>query len=192
MINKKGFSLIELIIIIVLIAIISVIAFISFWNQAIKARNSMRMDTASKYAKWVRMYKFENLKYPSEWTNNISLGYYDSDDEGDAWFWKYSANDVMILKNSDFDDTLRNGAIRKYVSRVVLDPASTSSDKINLRYWVDYNWFCLRGSPECTSSTGSLQGTKFEIWTILELEDGTYKNHVVGDLTTNDYTITFN
>lgn len=192
MINKKGFSLIELIIIIVLIAIISVIAFISFWNQAMKARNSMRMDTASKYAEGVRLYKFENLKYPAEGTKNISLGYYDSDNEGSAGFWNYSVNDVMILKNSDFDDTLRNGSIRKYISRVVLDPASSPSEKISLRYWVDYNWWCLGGTPICWNSTGALQGTKFEIWTILELDDWTYKNHVVWDLTTNDYKITFN
>ena len=55
--NKKGFSLIELLVVIVLIAIISIVAFVNFGNQAPKGRNTMRINnlgniqTAIEFAK---------------------------------------------------------------------------------------------------------------------------------------------
>lgn len=62
--NKKGFSLIELLVVIVLIAIISIVAFVNFGNQAPKGRNSVRLNdlstitTAIELARADKEYKF--------------------------------------------------------------------------------------------------------------------------------------
>lgn len=188
--SKKGFSIIEILITLVLIAIISVVAFLVFWNQAIKARNSMRLDTSSKIADAMRLYKFDNTHYPSEGKNNVTIWYYDSDPITGAWFQKYSAGDILMLKNSDFDETVGSGSIKKYMPRIVWDPASKYWKELKLRYGVDYTGYCNAGVP-CSDSKENLEGSAFEVGTVLENEDGTYMNHIVGDLSANEYSVTF-
>lgn len=197
-VNKKGFTVIELVVIVVLIAVISVVAFVYFWNQALKARNSMRKDTVTKISMAVKLYKQDNLVYPEVWPDNVIYGYYDVDSETWSWYQSYSQGDVLMMKNSDFNKKVP--WIQQYMSRITLDPASESLEwswAVYYRYWVDYAWTCLSDAPNVETGKNScneaghawekLMGTAFEVWTVLEKEDWTYQNLIYWDLAWQNY-----
>lgn len=83
--NKKGFSLIELLVVIVLIAIISIVAFVNFGNQAPKGRNSVRLNdlstitTAIELARADKEYSF--VTPAVDGGQSFNQGYLDKEDK---------------------------------------------------------------------------------------------------------------
>ncbi len=64
--NKKGFSLVELLVVITIIAILSVTAYVALGGQTTKAKNSRRSQDLSAIQSAVEIYFAENGKYPDQ------------------------------------------------------------------------------------------------------------------------------
>jgi len=63
--NKKGFSLVELLVVITIIAILSVVAYTALGGQTAKARNSKRAQDLGTVQSTLEIYFIENAnKYP--------------------------------------------------------------------------------------------------------------------------------
>jgi len=68
--NKKGFSLVELLVVITIIAILSVTAYVALGGQTIKAKNSRRQQDLSTIQSALEIYYIENNnKYPDSLAN---------------------------------------------------------------------------------------------------------------------------
>ena len=67
--NKKGFSLIELLVVIVLIAIISIVAFVNFGNQVPKGNNSMRINSLGQIQTAIELAKADQ-QTSTVWTSD--------------------------------------------------------------------------------------------------------------------------
>ena len=63
--NKKGFSLIELIVVMTIVMVISVVGMVTFTGTNKKARDSKRMADLEKVRISLELYKQENSVYPT-------------------------------------------------------------------------------------------------------------------------------
>ncbi len=63
--NKKGFTLVELIIVITILAILATIAFISFRWYLSDSRDANRLSTLNNIEKWLILYETKTWNYPT-------------------------------------------------------------------------------------------------------------------------------
>lgn len=72
--NKKGFTLVELLVVITILAIISVVAYQNFWWATDKAISSRKINDVSTIESALLQYKVANNFYPTVWvyaSNNL-------------------------------------------------------------------------------------------------------------------------
>ena len=64
--NKKGFSLVELLVVITIMAILSVVAYVAVGGQTVKAKNSRRMQDLTAIQSALEIFYADNGKYPED------------------------------------------------------------------------------------------------------------------------------
>jgi len=74
--NKKAFTLVELIVVITILAVLATVAFISFQWYALSARDSTRLADFNSITKVLELYNVKNWKYPNPDANtNITYSW---------------------------------------------------------------------------------------------------------------------
>lgn len=63
-VNKRGFTIVELLIVIVVVAILAAISITAYINVTNRANDSAVLSDASLITKNLELYKVENGKYP--------------------------------------------------------------------------------------------------------------------------------
>ena len=72
--NRKGFSLVELLVVITIIAILSVTAYSAFGGNTIKARDSKRVQDLSTIQSALELYYVEFSEYPTSLVSGSGVG----------------------------------------------------------------------------------------------------------------------
>lgn len=174
---KKWLTIAELLIVITIIAILALTVFIYFWEESMKARNAVRIDTLNKVRDVMYFYQNDHWNFPKEWTNDVVDIYVDNQEPWDNWYESYSTWDLIFSKNSNFDKTIWGWTIWTRINWVLEDPTSTYSSKVYYKYWTNYSWFYWEEK---------FIWNKFEIATVLEEQDGSYENYVLNNFIEED------
>jgi general secretion pathway protein G len=125
--NKKGFSLVELLVVITIIAILSVVAYTAVAGNTVKARDAKRKQDLSTIQQALEIYYVNNAKYPTVLQNgDVSSGkipkQYLSDIPVDPGAMKRSYKYAVGAVNTTYQigTTLENeGSFVNYESYVV-------------------------------------------------------------------------
>lgn len=62
--NRRGFTIVELLIVIVVIAILAAVTVVAFSGIQVRANDTATLSSAAGWEKWFRAYKAENGTYP--------------------------------------------------------------------------------------------------------------------------------
>lgn len=103
--NRRGFTIVELLIVIVVIGILAAITIVAYNGVQDRARNGQRLSDMSAIVKALEIYKVQNGKYPDP-QGNIAGG------------WESSA-----MAPTSFISALRTGGV---ISKVPVDPVNTA------------------------------------------------------------------
>lgn len=103
-INKKAFSLVELLVVITIMAILSVVAYTAVGGQTVKARNAKRLQDLNGIQSALELYFVEYSRYPE----TLEIGEATSTDD-----WKIP---------------------KKYLSKIPLDPKKTGTPATDQPY----------------------------------------------------------
>ncbi len=103
--NRKGFSLVELLVVITIIAILSVVAYTAVGGNTIKARDSKRQQDLSTVQSALELYFVEFSRYPGSLDNGEAT-------VGDGW-----------------------KIPRKYLSSIPIDPKESSPSGADIKYY---------------------------------------------------------
>lgn len=106
--NKKAFTLVELIVVITILAILWTIGFISMQNYALSARDSSRVTDMWNMLKSLELYVLQNWKYP-EPGNSVQVNF--------SW--------SLAWKQGEFDENILSKIGR--ISKVPKDPLTWSN-----------------------------------------------------------------
>ncbi len=136
LLNKKGFTLVELLVVISIIAVLSTIIGVNYSNSKKTARDSKRKADMENVAAAFEMYYAEYKKYPAcPWSNATaslnSAGYLttipkDPLEDGSTWTYNCNSGDKWFATYTRLEDT-KDSAIT--ISGLTSQP---SSDNINL------------------------------------------------------------
>ncbi len=124
MINKKAFSLVELVVIIVILSILSTVAFLNYRSYPQSSRDAVRKTDLSNVKKQLEAYYIENGLYPA-WN----------------WVWKDVATMTWWVEK-DFD--------KKLASQIWISEVKDPLTKKNYKYVVakDRSWYFIESMGE--------------------------------------------
>ena len=139
--NKKGFTIVELLIVIVVIGILAAITIVSFNGVTARARDTQRVQDAENIVKALEIYKVTNGVYPS------------ANSTPNAQSWEVSTT------GSAATNFLSPLVTSKVVSKIPVDPKNTA-DPLDLNPdWAKANFMYFyylypAGASGCDSSRG--------------------------------------
>ena len=93
--NKKAFTLVELIVVITILAVLWTIAFVSFQNYVLNSRDSKRTTDIKNIEKTLELSKLQTGVYPNPgWATNITFSW------ATAWRqWEFDNDVTRIVRN---------------------------------------------------------------------------------------------
>lgn len=93
--NKKAFTLVELIVVITILAVLWTIAFISFQNYVLSSRDSKRTTDIKNIVKSLELSKLQTWVYPQPgWVTNITFSW------ATAWKqWEFNNDVTRVVRN---------------------------------------------------------------------------------------------
>lgn len=139
--NKKAFTLVELIVVITILAVLATVAFVSFQWYAMSARDSARLSDLKSMTKVLELYNVRNGKYSyPDMKTNVTYSW------TTAWsqwvFWKSSFSDFSSMSNIPVDPVTWleypysiTSSRQEYQIAAVLENVSASNILSNTYAW---------------------------------------------------------
>ncbi len=154
--NKKAFTLVELIVTIAILAILWTIAFISLQWYSEQSRDAVRISDVSTIKSWLELYELEAGKYP-EPTNGVNITY--------SW--------SIVWSQWVYGETLKTNISK--IDRLPLDPltekeytysVSWNRNEYELWWIIEWDEIVLNPSqPSLKLGKGKLQANAWETTT---------------------------
>jgi len=136
-VNRKSFTLIELVIVIALCGVLLAISIATFRSARTKARDVNRKQNMQSYSLAISMYKKDFGHYPNDSSNNYAFCSTRDGTGGDSDYRTYYTNWTTLASN-----------ISPYISPMPTDPKSscrgtfvTRTQYIQNGYWPEYTYY---------------------------------------------------
>ncbi|MCD4694490.1 type II secretion system GspH family protein [bacterium] len=139
-IDKKGFTLVELLVVISIIALLASFSMVSLNQARVKARNANRLVELNNVRKSLQLYYDDNLEYPQE-----GCVFNDSQTNWNLGNYKGATNECY----QDLTDNLG-----PYIDRLPTDPFGRGG--FEYRYISNGNSFVLYFKLETTQGVGEV------------------------------------
>lgn len=190
--DKKGFTLVELIVVITILAILGTIAFISFQGYSQSARDTKRISDISNIRKSLEINYTEAWRYPKP--DNFVAVNYNTDNAWNQWtIWEQVTTNLRSLiekpldplLNKEYDYSVTNKQ-NEYELLSSYEIWLSQNNIINPTYAVDLNWFRIDGTynwlyVETNNyyiSTPSIMNAEANTWVLL-LTSSNIKSQIV-------------
>ena len=111
--SSYGFTIVELLIVVVVIAILAAITTVAFTNIQNRANRAKAESAVVQYTKTFELYKFEEGRYPTRGSNNVTVclgppdAYPANDDFEEGQCANWSGSSASHFVREDFNDMLQ-------------------------------------------------------------------------------------
>ncbi len=122
--NRKGFTLIEILVVISIIGILSALALVSFSSARLRSRDARRLSDLRQISTALELYNNDQGIYPT--ANNINLGDIDHDCLNASGFRAFSGCDSPYMQKVPTDPTagryfIYTGSSTSYIITAILE-----------------------------------------------------------------------
>ena len=159
--NRRGFTIVELLIVIVVIAILAAITIVAYNGLQGRARDAQRHEDIKTIAKALELYYADNGRYPSSDCSpncpaNKKINY----------AWSTTADDSWSL--------LKAQLVPKYISALPQDPQASVANNAGIYLGSNYDY--ISGTGWCNSPSG-----KQDYLLAYDVENTAQERTIVGD-----------